>query len=79
MSNFTVEVIRMRYKYGHDGFMPLTSAIHLHTAALEERPILVFAGGELVGSGKIEKITENAVHINGERYLRANNTFAYAK
>jgi len=71
--------MKHRYKYGHDGFMPLTSAIHLHTAALEERSILVFAGGELVGSGKIEAITENSVQIRGERYLRAGNTFAYAK
>jgi len=68
-----------RYKYGHAGFMPLKSAIHLHTAALEERSILVFADGELVGSGKIEAITENSVQIKGELYLRAGNTFAYTK
>jgi len=70
--------MKHNYKYEHADFMPLTSAIHLHTAALEERPILIFAGGELVGSGMIEKITDFSVQVKGERYLRDGNTFAYA-
>ncbi|MNP38220.1 hypothetical protein D3C76_1317170 [compost metagenome] len=51
----------------------LPSDIHLYTAQ-----IVVFVAGELVGSGKIEEITENSVRVGGERFLRAVCTFKYA-
>ncbi|GAA0395844.1 hypothetical protein [Paenibacillus motobuensis] len=56
---------------------PLTSDIHFYTAQLDRSPVVVFIAGELVGSGKIEGITENSVRIGGERYLRENCTFKY--
>lgn len=40
---------------------PLTSDIHLYTAQMDRSPIVVFAAGELVGSGRIAEVTENSV------------------
>lgn len=56
---------------------PLTSDIHFYTAQMDRSPIVVFAAGELVGSGKIAEITENSVKIGDERFLRAICTFKY--
>ncbi|MFD1267580.1 hypothetical protein ACFQ3Y_09115 [Paenibacillus motobuensis] len=57
---------------------PLTSDIHFYTAQMDRTPIVVFVADELVGSGKIEDITENSVKISGERFLRESCTFKYA-
>jgi|GEM_PF-1911935 len=57
---------------------PLTSDIHFYTAHMERAPIVVFAAGELVGSGRIAEITEDSVKIGDERYLRAVCTFKFA-
>ncbi|MCM3038157.1 hypothetical protein M3201_00370 [Paenibacillus motobuensis] len=57
---------------------PLTSDIHLYTAQMEQTPIVVFIAYELVGSGRIEGVTENSVMIGGERFLRELCTFKYA-
>ena len=61
---------------------PLRTELHLRTAALEKRPIVVFCGAELIGSGVIEKITDHAVMIRNkakpeqtEYYLRNNCVF----
>lgn len=56
---------------------PLTSDIHFYTAQMDRSPIVVFAAGELVGSGRIAEITENSVKIGDGRYLRAMCTFKY--
>ncbi|RRJ55011.1 hypothetical protein EHV15_34720 [Paenibacillus oralis] len=55
----------------------LTSNIHLYTAQMERTPIAVFVAGELVGSGKIQEITENSVKIGDARYLRTVCEFKY--
>jgi hypothetical protein len=52
------------------GFRPLTSELHLRTAAIEQTQILAFMGAELLGSGTIDEITEDYVKIRGEYYLR---------
>ncbi|NWL87466.1 hypothetical protein DMN77_07595 [Paenibacillus sp. 79R4] len=57
---------------------PLSSDIHLYTAKMEQSTIVVFIVDELVGSGKIEDITENSVRIGGEMLLRGLCTFKYA-
>lgn len=62
-----------------NGFRPLTSELHLRTAAIENTPILALVGAELIGSGMIEEITEMAVKIRGEYYLRGTCRFYYAK
>ncbi|KKO54527.1 hypothetical protein XI25_06755 [Paenibacillus sp. DMB20] len=56
----------------------LSSDIHLYTAKLDRSPIVVFVGGELIGAGRIEEITENSVKIGDKRYLRVSCTFKYA-
>lgn len=56
----------------------LTSPIHFHTAMLEEIPVAVFMGQEMVGSGKIVEITDFAVKIGDEFYVREACTFKYA-
>ena len=50
---------------------PLTSDIQLYTAQMDRTPIVIFIGGELVGSGVIEEITEMSV-------MRRVCTFKYA-
>lgn len=57
----------------------LTADIHLYTAMLDQTPIVVFIADELIGSGKIEEITENSVKVGEARYLRKNCTFKYAE
>jgi hypothetical protein len=52
-------------------FKPLDSVIHLHTAAIEQRVVLIFIGAELIGSGEIEEITDDCVKIRGEWYMRS--------
>ena len=56
----------------------LTSDIQLYTALIDQTPIVVFIGIELVGSGVIEDITEASVAVKGERYMREVCTFKYA-
>ncbi|AWB46968.1 hypothetical protein DCC85_14455 [Paenibacillus sp. CAA11] len=56
----------------------LTANLHFYTAQMEQAPVVVFAAGELVGSGKIAEITEESVKIGDERFLRAVCTFKYA-
>lgn len=69
----------MTKKYGsYAGFRQLTSALHFHTAAIEQTPALAFQGGELIGSGRIEEITDETIKIRGEWYIRDNCTFVYA-
>jgi len=57
----------------------LRSLLHLRTAAIERRTILVYMNGELLGSGQIDaideavclaNITEDIITIRGERYMR---------
>lgn len=57
---------------------PLTADIHFYTAMLDRTPIVVFIADELIGSGKIEEITENSVKVGETRYLRESCTFKYA-
>lgn len=57
---------------------PLTSPIHFHTAMLDEIPVTVFMGQEMIGSGKIIEITEYVVKIGDEFYVREACTFKYA-
>lgn len=57
---------------------PLTSNIHFYTAMLDRTPIAVFIADELVGSGKIEELTEASVKVGKARYLRESCTFKYA-
>ncbi|MCM3131098.1 hypothetical protein PUW24_00505 (plasmid) [Paenibacillus urinalis] len=58
---------------------PLKSDIQLHTAKLDQEPILVFNSYELVGSGSIEEITEYSVKVRGNRYFKGVHTFKYAQ
>lgn len=57
---------------------PLTSDVHLYTAKMEQTPIVIFIGPELVGSGVIEDITEASIAIRGEHYFREVCIFKYA-
>lgn len=57
---------------------PLTAEIHFYTAMLDRTPIAVFIADELIGSGRIEEVTENSVKVGKVRYLRKNCTFKYA-
>lgn len=56
----------------------LTSEIRLHTAMIDQLPVVVFVGDELVGAGRIAEITEISVKIGDERYVREVCTFRYA-
>ncbi|TBL81313.1 hypothetical protein [Paenibacillus thalictri] len=60
-------------------FKELTSTIHLHTAAINQTPVLAFHGSELVGSGIIMEITNEAIKINDHYYFREICRFVYAK
>ncbi|GAA4854573.1 hypothetical protein GCM10023310_36860 [Paenibacillus vulneris] len=53
----------------------LTSAIHLHTAALNRTPVVVYIGHEQIGSGVITKITDNSVKIGDDWYMRCSCVF----
>ncbi len=57
---------------------PLTSPIHFYSAMLDELPVAVFMGREMIGSGKIVQITDFVVKIGDEFYVRENCTFKYA-
>ncbi|WP_256992302.1 hypothetical protein [Paenibacillus sp. XY044] len=57
---------------------PLTSPIHFHTAMIEQIPVAAFIGQEMIGSGKIVEITDFAVKIGDEFYMREACTFKYA-
>lgn len=57
---------------------PLTADIHFYTAMLDRTPIVVFIADELIGSGRIEEITENSVKVGKRRYLRDTCTFKYS-
>ncbi|MFE5321836.1 hypothetical protein ACFQ88_24370 [Paenibacillus sp. NPDC056579] len=61
------------------GFRELTSEIHLHSAAIDRKPVIVFHGEELIGSGVIEEITDVSIKIKGERYMRQACKFVHAK
>ncbi|WP_036746553.1 hypothetical protein [Paenibacillus sp. UNC451MF] len=63
----------------YKGFRVLTSPIHLHTAAANKTPVLVFQEEELIGSGVIEEVTELSVKINKDRYMREVCKFVYVK
>lgn len=56
----------------------LTSPIHFHTAMLDEILVAVFMDQEMIGSGKIVEITDFAVKIGDEFYVREACTFKYA-
>lgn len=56
----------------------LTSPIHFHTAMLDESPVCVFNGQEMVGSGKIEKVTDFSVKIGNEYHVISECDFKYA-
>ncbi|WP_028559787.1 hypothetical protein [Paenibacillus pinihumi] len=71
-------------------FKRLPSLLHLRTAAMEERTVLVFQDGELIGSGRIEAIKEiteedggnvvdTVITIKGERFMYGACTFAYLR
>jgi hypothetical protein len=53
----------------------LDSNLHLYTAAVEDSKILVFLGFEMIGSGKIEGITDLSVQVNGVKYPKENCIF----
>lgn len=53
----------------------LDSNLHLHTAAVEDSKILVFFGFELIGSGKIEGISDLSVQVKGVKYPKENCIF----
>lgn len=57
---------------------PLTSPIHFHTAMIEQIPVAVFMGQEMIGSGKIVQITDYVVKIGHEFFVREACTFKYA-
>lgn len=57
---------------------PLTAEIHFYTAMLDQKPIYVFIGDELVGCGRIQEITVQSVKVGGARYFRESCTFKYA-
>ena len=46
---------------------------------MDQTPILVFMGAELLGSGTIEEITDEVVKIRGEYYMRETCTFTHSK
>ncbi|MBB3128604.1 hypothetical protein FHS19_003258 [Paenibacillus rhizosphaerae] len=58
--------------------MHLTSPIHFHTAMIEQIPVAVFTGQEMIGSGKILEITDFAVKVGDEFYVRETCTFKFA-
>lgn len=53
----------------------LNTNLHLYTAAIEKAKIVVFLGYEMIGSGRIERVTEETVQIKGERYPKENCMF----
>lgn len=55
----------------------LKSNVQLYTAALDQRPITIFQGKKLVGYGVITDITERAVKLQAEWYLREACEFYY--
>jgi hypothetical protein len=55
----------------------VSSNVHLYTAAIDRRAILVFRDGELIGSGPIDEISDDVIQIRGEHYPRANCRFFY--
>ncbi|RKN84468.1 hypothetical protein [Paenibacillus ginsengarvi] len=55
---------------------PLTTNVHLFTAAIDKRLVLVFEEGVLIGSGVIEEITEEAIKIRNIPYPRDTCRFA---
>jgi hypothetical protein len=63
----------------YKGFRQLTAPVHFYTAVLDQTTILAFQDGELIGTGRIDEITEETVKIRDERFMRANCTFVYAK
>lgn len=65
----------MKYK----GFRQLTAPLHFYTAVLDEAVVLAFQDNELIGSGRIDEITDETVIIRDEQFIRANCTFVYAK
>ncbi|MFC4103628.1 hypothetical protein [Paenibacillus xanthanilyticus] len=78
----------MKQKNSSAGFRSLSTLLHLRTAVIEQRPVLVFMAGELIGSGVIDAIDENVtfdditediVYIKGERYIRNVCAFYYAR
>lgn len=62
----------------YKGFRQLTAPVHFHTAVLDEVVVLAFQDNELIGSGRIKEITDEAVKIRDERFMIANCTFVYA-
>ncbi|ANY67721.1 hypothetical protein BBD42_15545 [Paenibacillus sp. BIHB 4019] len=63
----------------HKGFRELTAPVHFHTAAIDQTAILAFQDGELIGSGRIEEVTDETVRIGDEWFMRDNCTFTYAR
>lgn len=57
----------------------LNSAIHLHTAAINNNTVLVFHSGELIGSGKIEEMSGHSITIKGEKFMIDTCSFYAAK
>ncbi|MEV5028535.1 hypothetical protein [Paenibacillus sp. LPE1-1-1.1] len=67
------------FKNRYLGFKVLTAPVHFYTAALDQSTVLAFQDNELIGTGRIEEITEETVKIREERFMIANCTFVYAK
>ncbi|MGU3568803.1 hypothetical protein [Paenibacillus sp. D51F] len=65
----------------------LTHPIHFHTAILDQVPVLVFMGLELIGTGRIQSFETHAsedlelqadiVTIKGEHYIREQCRFEF--
>jgi hypothetical protein len=51
------------------------SALRLYTAAIEQKPIIVYMANEPIGFGVIEEVTDQAVKIEDEYYMRDICTF----
>lgn len=51
------------------------SALHLYTAAIERRPVIVYIADEYVGNGIIEEISDLYVKIGEEYFVRGACSF----
>ncbi len=63
----------------YKGFRQLTAPVHFYTAALDQSTVLAFQDNELIGTGRIDEITDETIKIRDEHFMLANCTFMYAK
>ncbi|MDR9852866.1 hypothetical protein RJP21_04515 [Paenibacillus sp. VCA1] len=65
-------------KHDEQIYEALEFPIHFYTAMIERIPVVVFMGQEMIGNGNIVEITDFAVKIGGEFYVRKACTLKYA-